>query len=168
MKNYILLGVFIFFTTYIYSRNISLVLNNKPNANIVVPDKSNKHLNIVAKELENYIFSSTKAKLKILNFIIPSQNNIIIATRYQDVKYNYDLLDDDGFLIRTNRNYIIISGKTDWGTEYGVYEFLEKFVGVRWLMPTELWTEVPTKSTLSVGEIDIVDSPRFLSRSFFL
>ena len=149
-----------FCTTKIYCQNIYLVLDNKPNANIVVLDKANKHLNGVAKELENYIFESTKAKLKIVNCINSNVYNIIIATQYK-------VMDDDGFIIMTSGKNVVISGKSDYGTEYGVYDFLEKYVGVKWLMPTELWTEVPIAKNLSVEKISVENNPKFLSRSFF-
>lgn len=42
-----------------------------------------------------------------------------------------DALGDDGFLIRTLDEDILITGKTSRGTLYGVYEFLRRFVGFR-------------------------------------
>src|SRR5690606_21511721 len=121
----------------------------------------------IANSLSHYIYKSTNARLKVNNSIDPKSNNIIIATQYKGVNKNYEKLDEDGFIIQTANNSVIISGKTDWGTEYGVYEFLERFIGIRWLMPTELWTEIPTKSTIRISNIEITENPKFLSRSFF-
>lgn len=151
----------------LYSQEISIVINNRPNAVIVVKDKDNTQLLCAADILRKYIFKSTNAKLKVVNNIQSDLVNIIIDTKFKNLKYNYQLLDDDGFIIKTVGKNVVISGKSDWGTEYGVYDFLEKIVGVRWLMPTELWTEVKRNNTISFGELNIEDNPKFLSRSFF-
>ena len=167
MKKTIILFIIIFETIDLLGQEIYIVRNKHPNATIVVLEKTNKQLNEVAINLREYIFKSTNAKLNITNSINPSQNNIIIATQFAGAVYNYNALDEDGFLIKTSKNNIIISGKTNWGTEYGVYEFLERFLGVRWLMPTELWTEIPVKSDIRVSKMEISENPKFLSRSFF-
>ena len=47
-------------------------------------------------------------------------------------------LDEDGFILQQvdAHNFIIVGG-SDWGTEFGIYSFLERYLGVVWLMPTE-------------------------------
>ena len=40
---------------------------------------------------------------------------------------------------------VIIAGPTPYGTEFGVYEFLERYVGVRWLMPGPDGEDVPAR-----------------------
>ena len=50
------------------------------------------------------------------------------------------------------------------GTLYGVYHFLERFGGVRWFMPGELGTVVPTFRDLSVGPLDERRAPDFSYR----
>ncbi|MGD9496280.1 MAG: DUF4838 domain-containing protein, partial [Armatimonadota bacterium] len=42
--------------------------------------------------------------------------------------------------------------------------FLEQFVGVRWLMPTEIGESVPHTDTITVPETDMTDAPFFLNR----
>lgn len=59
-------------------------------------------------------------------------------------------LDDDGFVIHTQGEEVTIVGPTAWGTEFGVDEFLERYVGVRWLMPGPNGEDVPQLSALSV------------------
>ncbi|OMF34658.1 hypothetical protein BK133_11650 [Paenibacillus sp. FSL H8-0548] len=77
-------------------------------------------------------------------------------------------LDDDGFIIKSekNANVITIIGPTDWGTEFGVYEFLERYVGVRWLMPGPDGEDVPLRVNLSVAEGSVVQEPSFISRAY--
>ena len=47
------------------------------------------------------------------------------------------------------------------GTLAGVYHFLERFVGVRWFMPGELGTVVPTCASLSVEPLAETHAPDF-------
>ena len=49
-----------------------------------------------------------------------------------------EALGDDGFIIKTLDEDILITGKTSRGTLYGVYEFLRRFVGFMNL-PISLW-----------------------------
>lgn len=167
MKRAVLSFIVFIITCIIYCQNISIVLNNKPNANIVVLDRTNETLNEIADDLSDYIFKITKARISIINHLNPNKINIIIDTQFEGINYQYELLDEDGFIIKTSGKNIIISGKSDYGTEYGVYDFLERFLGVRWLMPTELWTETPIMNNFILSEIDIEENPMFLTRSFF-
>ncbi|MHA6482763.1 DUF4838 domain-containing protein [Paenibacillus sp. strain BS8-2] len=76
-------------------------------------------------------------------------------------------LDSDGFVIHQNGKKITIAGPTSWGTEFGVSEFLERYVGVLWLMPGEDWEDVPESNQLSVPIGDEVsEEPAFFSRTF--
>ncbi len=48
---------------------------------------------------------------------------------YQSMKY--DNLEEDGFTILTHDKKLIIAGGTQKGLIYGVYTFLEKYLGCR-------------------------------------
>lgn len=43
---------------------------------------------------------------------------------------------EDGFLLYSNGNQFVILGEDSRGTLYGVYTFLEEYLGVRWFTPT--------------------------------
>ena len=76
-------------------------------------------------------------------------------------------LDDDGFLIRpAGADALAIVGPTAWGTEFGVCEFLERYVGVRWLLPGPDGTDVPQHQRLAVPRGEIRKEPVFFSRQF--
>lgn len=56
-------------------------------------------------------------------------------------------------------------GWTSRGTLNAVCEFLEVFVGVRWLMPGEAGEEIPRRERLEVpDDLDLVQQPRFPMR----
>ena len=75
-------------------------------------------------------------------------------------------LDRDGFYIKTDGKRIFITGadSADWrkvqrGTLFGVYDFLERFAGVRYYFPGEIGTVVPKKKDWSLPGIDIAERP---------
>lgn len=70
----------------------------------------------------------------------------------------------DGFAIATYGNTLAIVGPTGVGTRIGACEFLERFLNIRWLMPTALGDDVPTRTTLSIPPTSIMQEPVFASR----
>ncbi|WP_108992070.1 DUF4838 domain-containing protein [Paenibacillus agaridevorans] len=76
-------------------------------------------------------------------------------------------LEQEGFVIHQDNNRIAIAGPTALGTEFGVNEFLERYVGVRWLMPGDDWEDVPQHVSLFVNHGDqVLEEPGFPSRTF--
>ena len=71
-------------------------------------------------------------------------------------------LGEQGYIIRTLGNRLIIAGASDLGTLYGVYGFLEDHLGVRWFTPD--FTKIPRRSAVKIGQIDERFVPVFESR----
>lgn len=74
-------------------------------------------------------------------------------------------LDSDGYEIAPYQNTLTILGPSAWGTRFGVYEFLERQVGVRWLLPGTDGEDVPSRTEVKAPSTVIRDEPSFLSRS---
>jgi len=55
-------------------------------------------------------------------------------------------------------------GGTSNGTRNGTYAFIERFLGVRWLMPGERGDYVPHLDALSIPDTDVTEAPFFLNR----
>ncbi len=53
------------------------------------------------------------------------------------------------------------------GTVYAVYDFLERFCGVRWYLPTELGEVIPERTTLTVRGRDIRRRPAMIYRHVY-
>ncbi|MFA7186124.1 MAG: DUF4838 domain-containing protein [Victivallales bacterium] len=62
----------------------------------------------------------------------------------------------------------MINGKTAYGIEFGVYEFLERYLGIRWLFPGELGEYIPAITELSIQRADIRQNPSFLRRQLMI
>ena len=80
-------------------------------------------------------------------------------------------LDRDGFFIRSAGRDVIIIGDDDpkadpvrhgyfrRGTLFGVYDFLERFAGVRYYVPGDMGTVAPRVARWALPQIDITDRP---------
>ncbi|HET6453966.1 MAG TPA: DUF4838 domain-containing protein [Armatimonadota bacterium] len=71
-------------------------------------------------------------------------------------------LGQDGIVIRTIGDKLILAGGRPRGTLYAVYTFLEDTVGVRWWTSTESY--VPIKKTLRIPELSVNYTPKLRSR----
>jgi hypothetical protein len=77
-----------------------------------------------------------------------------------------DNLDADGYVLDVHGDTLTILGPSDWGTRYGVYELLERHVGVRWLLPGPDGEDVPTHTDLVVPVSPVREEPDFVGRTF--
>jgi len=82
------------------------------------------------------------------------------ATSLQPADPRMAKLNDDGFLIHRVGATIAIEGKTAAATYYGVVAFLDRYAGVRFYLPTDLWTSLPANHSL------VFDGRDFLSQPF--
>lgn len=148
------------------AQNMAIVSNGRSTAKIVLPETASQQLKDAAATLSDYIRQSTGASLPV---VTSSQGGISIHVGVTPLVANavsgYKNLDQDGFILqRVDSKNLVIVGGSDWGTEFGVYYFLENYLGISWLMPTDLGTDVPQRSSLSIGAVKVVKTPVYLSR----
>lgn len=125
-----------------------------------------------ASELQKYIYQSTNTLIPYFSDICPKRSDeIIVGYESRNAKEyinesEINLLDDEGFIIKTTiDNNIIICGKTSRGTLYGVYTFLEKFLGFRAF--TKDIEKIDYVKDFSVEEINITQNPDFEYRDAY-
>ncbi len=136
---------------------------------VIQPDASEQLLGAVA-EMQALIRRSTGAAIETVDAVPEGLAAIHIGRTEFVESLNIDLgdLDGDGFIIEFPRpDAMVILGPTDWGTEFGIYEFLERYVGVRWLMPGPDGTYVPETATLTIPVGAVREEPAFFSRKYF-
>ena len=157
-----------------YSQNkyLSYKLTEKaePLAMINVLPSQSKNIDKIALFLQQMIQQSTGAKLPLRNDIPTKMINqfpvvIHLNTINKINKKIYHLLESDGFQIDfKDKNNIWIQGNSENGTEFGVYEFLERFLNIRWLFPGPLGEHIPKIESLEITGQNISQSPVFFSR----
>ena len=77
-----------------------------------------------------------------------------------------ELMDMEGFVIEFPSDGVVnITGGSPRGLEYGVTEFLERYVGVRWLFPSELGVYVPKHKEIVISDTKRIEQkPAFIRR----
>ena len=141
--------------TTVDAGQIALVKAGRPRAEVIIPADADAQTRAAAGLLRRYVNEATGADLAVfdeghaedaegLNRIHVGPTSL--AGR---LKADLDRLDGDGFLIHADGQCVVIVGPTPWGTEFGVCEFLERFVGVRWLMPGKDGADVPRRDSLA-------------------
>ena len=149
--------------------SLDIVRDGRPVAAVVLAEEASQQLKAAAEVLSACVEESTGAKLSVVTDP-PDQGTIIVIGKTYGITGDYPDqtgLDDDGFDIAfPDDRTILIVGPTDWGTEFGVYEFLERTVGVRWLMPGEDGTDIPEHRTITVSPEPVRQEPAFFSRLF--
>ena len=113
-----------------------IIINNKKSSfHICYSKDADECTRYSATELQKYIYKSTKVCIPVFSDKCERRSEEIHVGLARDDAFK-DLflnLSDEAFkLFKSNRDYIIV-GKTPRGTMYGVYYFLNKYLGFRCL-----------------------------------
>ncbi|MBP1995525.1 DUF4838 domain-containing protein [Paenibacillus eucommiae] len=158
-------------------KHCKIIENKIAAAVVIVADESDAKTKEAAELLASYVFKATGAVLPVLS-VSEAQSSIhteeitriFIGAAVHEIADEWDSLlagmDVDGFIIQVQDKVVAIKGPSPWGTEFGVYEFLERYVGVRWLMPGEFGEAIPQLNELILPLEVVKQEPVFLSRSF--
>lgn len=146
------------------SKRFVIVKDQQPQATIIVGEQASKDELVAANELQSYILKSSGVFIPLKkdnedfcgNVITVGRNKINISSGL-----GLDELEDEGFRIKTNADTLSLVGKDDTGTQFAVYTFLERYLGIRWFWPGELGEVVPQNKTIEVGQIDDTEEPDF-------
>ena len=147
------------------AQGVDIVRDGVPAAAICVSAEASTQVREAAGLCAMYIEESSHVRLPVVTEA-PAEGNVLYIGPNP---HSPDLagLDEDGFAISfPDERSIVIQGPTDWGTEYGVYEFLERYVGIRWLMPGESGTDIPVNESIFVPPAPVREEPAFFSRLF--
>ncbi|MHC4400637.1 MAG: DUF4838 domain-containing protein [Planctomycetota bacterium] len=152
---------------------IRVVDDGRPRATVVVAAGSDDQTKRAAELLVDYVERATGATLPMVEAIGPTERSLPAVIHVGRCPYadaldlDLDDLDDDGFVIRgVDAEHLVVVGPTPWGTEFGVCEFLERYVGVRWLMPGPHGDDVPSSKNIHIPVETIRQQPAFFSRLF--
>jgi len=121
-----------------------------------------------AVQLQQYLQQITGASFPVKSEKdIPENAPQILVGAGQRVKVllpqqDWKTLGDDGIVIQTIGNNLILAGGRPRGTLYAVFQFLEDEAGCRWWTPTE--KDIPHKSTFTIGALNTIYTPPFSYR----
>jgi len=124
---------------------------------IVIPTHATPDEQKAATVLQDYLLQISGAALPVVTADKPAKPYEIILGQNERLDelsagINYKLLKEDGFVIRTDSLRLFIAGGNEKGTLYGVYSFLEKYLGCRLYSPKV--KIVPQQKRILVGKIN--------------
>lgn len=145
-----------------------LFSKGKTSYGIVLSNNASVTEQTAAKELQDYLQQISGASFSISS--TPGRKNIYVGYEkeydvYRGTKPFND--DSDGFTIKKIGHDIVIYGGRKRGTMYGVFRFLQEYLGVQWYTPD--FTKIPERMTFRLGEIELSETPliRYRYTDFF-
>jgi len=153
--------------------------NGKATAAVILPEKPQPSVRIAAEELVYHVRKASGAELPVYSEnALPSalpENRIYVGPcrRTAEAGIRSEKLPPAGYQIRVAGNEMFITGHdrdtgpvgSSWhavwhGTLWGVYEFLERQLNVRWLWPGELGEVIPARKTIAVKDQELRGEPK--------
>jgi len=166
-----------------FEGEVSLVKNGKAQAVVIVADNAPKTALYASEELVRFVEKAAGVRLKTISESAEPEDvhtKVYIGKTKSCASQGIDVerLPREAFIMRSVGNDLFIAGYEDdgdplnqhnpnAGTLFGVYEFLERVLNVRWLWPGELGTYVPKTDTVAISSINLLHSPSFQYRGFY-
>lgn len=151
------------------SENEYIVKNGNTEYSIIIPEQYSETEYFAATELSAFVKESTGAEMAI-----EYENEYDLAGKHicignleglsSKIKSDIDTLGTDGFVMVSQNNSIFIVGENECGTLYGVYDFIERVLGVRFI--ADDCTYVPETKDVAFYNLDVKDSPSIPKRYY--
>ena len=141
---------------------MKLTINGKSDYRIVISENASPSEEHAANELQEFLRQISGAKSPIVTDEIEKKSKEIILGDNKHlaqlgVNIDFDKLGDEGFLIKTANDSLIIAGGRLRGTMYGVYTFLEDYLGCRWF--SSKVSRIPKNRSIEIESIEDTQVP---------
>lgn len=160
----------------------SLIKDGKARAVIVTADAPNPIVELAVEELVGHLKLATGVVLPVVTESAAAEHSNAVRVYVGETRaarateLDTGALANDAFFLRVHENAVYVLGAENDlnydpgsgrnGTLHGIYELLERGVGVRWLWPGELGTHVPQKDAVTLARGDDAAAPRWEWRHF--
>lgn len=151
---------------------IVLVNDGKPMATIVIAN--NDSSKAAAQEFIEHVKLATGAELPVVtDNSSPITGNLLLigaSSLTKALNITADGIAYEGFRVQTFSNGLaIVDAKRgpEWGdatSAFGVYDVLERFLGVRWYYPGADGTVVPETKDVVIPQVSYTDQPHYTKR----
>ena len=166
------------FEVTVYFNNNTFATNGSTNYVTVVDKDAAQHIWAAKGQIYNYVKDSTGAEMQswndengpfTINSRVVSIGNNKITEQLKEEGYltnaDYEKLSYDGYFIKKIGNMIVIDSNTAEGIVYGAFGFLKSVLGVEFYAQDV--ESVPSRSTVVIDELNIVDNPAFNIRDYY-
>ena len=159
--------------------DVTLVSEGRSRAILITADHPTRVVRYAAEELVRHVEKASGVRLELRTESEAStgkQQRIYIGDSRAVREEGIDVgkLPAEAFVLRVKGDAVFIAGNdgggdpldpdTRAGTLWGVYEWLDRDVGVRWLWPGELGTHVPKTKSVIAKTCDETVAPRLFQR----
>jgi len=150
--------------------NLPLSRQGKSDYRIVISQTASDMEKHSAEELQRCLQKMSQAKLPIVTDDSPmTEDEIILGVNRHlealNTPISLDELGDEGFILRTVGQHLMIVGGPIRGTLYGVYTFLENYLGCRWF--SSKVSHIPKQNDITIGPINDMQRPAFNFREVY-
>jgi hypothetical protein len=148
---------------------LRLVEGGRAKAAVILPSGASPALRAAAEDLVRIVKRMSGARLPLLSEASRARAPVRIRlgpSQASSLGVSLDGVGPEGYRLARVGNDLLIAGVTDGGTAHGIYSVLQDCLGVRWLMPGDLWEIVPERRTVSIRTQDRVVNPSFLYRVY--
>ena len=144
---------------------VNIADNGTAQAVIVVALDDSLPARHAAGELSAFLAEVTGGAFEIVHAVPADGAGLFVgpnAAKWADPAFSTAGLGNEGIVIRTIGDDLVLAGGDPRGTLYAVYTFLEDHVGCRWWTPDA--ATIPHRPTLQVGPLDVTYIPPLESR----
>jgi len=146
------------------SRKLVLAKDGRSDYVIVVGEEASPSELHAADELQKFLYEISGCRIPVVkdgqktteNMIIVGRNKALTALKQ---KIDFEDLGNEGFMIRTLGNHLVLAGGRLRGTMYAVYTFLEERLGCRWY--TSKVSYIPKMREVVIEHTDEKRKPSF-------
>ena len=167
-KLFFLVAFLMYCLNMVVAQKLTLIKKGKSSYSIVIPEKATLVEIQAAKVLQDYLFRITGVNLPVVADNEKSTASEILigrVNRSEQDQIDYSQLKQDGLLIKTDKDKLILTGGDKKGVIYSVYTFLDKYLGCR--KYTSDFTYVPTRKTIKLQPINDMQLPAFSFRETY-
>lgn len=150
-----------------------LVEANMPKCIIIVSADASPTELLAGRELQTYIERASGARVPLVttkSAYAENQVKVFVGRAERIDEFGLQIrlprMHPEGYCIDVTSEAVLITSPTDLGLLFGVYQFLEKFVGCRWLFPGELGEVVPVCRNIILTFGRLTSNPAFELRTF--
>ena len=143
--------------------------NGKANYRVIIAKDPEPAVRYAAEELTMFLYRASKTAFAAgFDDSEKTGGEIVLGLTQREPEglFSRAALKNDGFEIKTKDGDIFITGKTGRGTLYGVYSFLEKYAGIKFISYD--CTYIPATDKIEIPrDIEIAEIPPFEYRDIY-
>lgn len=148
-----------------------LVRDGQPEATILLSPSASANEKLAAAELQGYVRKISGATLPVMIGDRPQTRTAVrigVFGAEPVAGWDGDRPMPDGFTLARRGDDLWIVGGDGRGALYGVYDFLERELEVRWFTPEELGEDFPNQATIPLPPLRRSKQPAFAAVSGFI